>query len=68
MWTVDTLGWNGATVDQIHARTMNAAKPGMIVLMHVGAESQDAFALDRVISSLKAAGYGFGTVAEVIAP
>ena len=68
MWTVDTLGWNGATVNQIHDRVMSAAKWGMIVLMHVGADSQDAYALDRIISDLKDQGYGFGTVAQVIAP
>lgn len=68
MWTVDSLGWNGATINQIHDRVMSAAKWGMIVLMHVGGDSQDAFALDQIISDLKDQGYGFGTVAQVIAP
>jgi peptidoglycan-N-acetylglucosamine deacetylase len=68
MWTVDSLGWNGATVDQIYTRVMNAASPGAIVLMHVGAESHDADALPRIVSALKSGGYSFGTVAQAIAP
>jgi peptidoglycan/xylan/chitin deacetylase (PgdA/CDA1 family) len=68
MWSVDSMGWAGASVDEIHATVMNAAEPGMIVLMHVGAESQDVDALDRIITDLKDQGYGFGTVAEVIKP
>jgi peptidoglycan/xylan/chitin deacetylase (PgdA/CDA1 family) len=40
---------------------------GAIVLMHVGAASQDANALDRIIRDLKAQHYTFATVAVVTA-
>ncbi|MGA2285869.1 MAG: polysaccharide deacetylase family protein [Dehalococcoidia bacterium] len=66
MWTVDTLGWNGASVDQIVQKSLSNAKPGAIYIMHVGSESQDATALQQVIDGLKAKGYSFGTVADVI--
>src|SRR3954447_1156636 len=42
MWTIDTQGWNGATVPEILDRTVRGAAPGAIVLMHVGAGSRDA--------------------------
>jgi len=66
MWTVDTLGWNGATADAIVQRCLSMAEPGAIYVMHVGSESQDAAALARVIEGLRAAGYGFGTIEEVV--
>ena len=67
MWTVDTLGWKGATVDEIVQRSLELAQPGGIYVMHVGSQSQDGVALRRVIDGLRAAGYGFGAVSEVIA-
>jgi peptidoglycan/xylan/chitin deacetylase (PgdA/CDA1 family) len=67
MWTIDSLGWNKLTADEIYSRLMKRVAWGAIVLMHVGAESQDANALDRLIRQLKALGYSFGTFAQVIA-
>ena len=66
MWTVDSLGWKGADVDDIVARCLDGAQNGVIYLFHVGAESADGAALQRVIDGLRAAGYGFATVAEVL--
>ncbi|HET7035088.1 MAG TPA: polysaccharide deacetylase family protein [Thermomicrobiaceae bacterium] len=66
MWTVDTLGWQGASVAAITSRTLNAAAPGAIVLMHVGADSQDAAALPGIIDQLRAQGYRFDTVAHLL--
>ena len=68
MWTVDTLGWNGATADAIVDRCLAKAESGAIYVMHVGSASQDAVALPRIIGGLRAQGYGFGTVAEIVAP
>ncbi len=65
-WTVDTLGWNGASVDQIVQKSLSDAEPGAIYIMHVGSESQDAAALQQVIDGLKAQGYSFGTVADIL--
>jgi peptidoglycan/xylan/chitin deacetylase (PgdA/CDA1 family) len=66
MWTVDSQGWNHASADQIVARCLAQVSPGAIYVMHVGAASQDAAALPRVIDGLRAAGYSFGTIDEVL--
>lgn len=68
MWTIDTLGWNGASVQAILDRTFAGAAPGAIVLMHVGAGSRDAEALGPMIDGLRARGYRFATAAELVAP
>jgi peptidoglycan/xylan/chitin deacetylase (PgdA/CDA1 family) len=68
MWTVDSMGWNGYSADQIVGRVTSRAGNGVIVLMHVGSDSQDAAALERIIVRLRAQGYSFGTVAQVLAP
>ncbi|HEX6920760.1 MAG TPA: polysaccharide deacetylase family protein [Actinomycetes bacterium] len=71
-WTVDTLGWKGTSGGQsaasVTARVLAAARPGEIVLMHVGSNPDDhttldASALPRVISGLRAKGYRFVTLA-----
>jgi peptidoglycan/xylan/chitin deacetylase (PgdA/CDA1 family) len=70
-WTIDTLGWQGTSggrsADSVVQRVLAAATPGEIVLMHVGSNptdhsTLDADALPRVISGLRAAGYGFVTL------
>lgn len=65
MWTIDSLGWNALGADAIYKRIMDNMVWGAIVLMHVGIQSQDAAALDRIIRSLKSSGYGFATVADI---
>ncbi|MFW6074833.1 MAG: polysaccharide deacetylase family protein [Chloroflexota bacterium] len=62
MWTVDTLGWLGYSDSQILQRVLDGASPGAIMLMHVGAQSRDAFALPDMIDTLRARGYRFATV------
>ena len=68
MWTVDTLGWNGFSADQITERTMDALQPGEIVLMHVGAASADYDALPGIIEQVEAQGYSFVTVEQLMQP
>lgn len=68
LWTIDTMGWDGATADQIYRKVVDGAGNGVIVLMHVGAASRDAAALERIIQILRGRGYAFGTIAQVIAP
>lgn len=68
MWTVDTLGWNGVSTQEIIDRILRGAAPGAIILMHVGAGSRDAAALQPMIDALRARGYGFATVATLAAP
>jgi peptidoglycan/xylan/chitin deacetylase (PgdA/CDA1 family) len=73
-WTVDTLGWQGTSggrsADEVVQRVVAAATPGEIVLLHVGAHptdgsTLDADALPEVIAQLRAAGYGFVTLAAL---
>ena len=70
-WTVDTLGWEGTaghiSASVVVSRVLAAAKPGEIVLMHVGSNPDDhttfdADALPQVISGLRAQGYRFVTL------
>lgn len=65
MWSVDTLGWNGLSADEINQRVFDGAQPGAIILMHVGAASQDAAALSAMIDTLRGMGYSFATVHEL---
>lgn len=67
MWTLDSLGWNGLSRDQVVARCLANHGNGYIYLLHVGASSTDGPALAGIIDGLRAKGYGFGTVPEVIA-
>jgi peptidoglycan/xylan/chitin deacetylase (PgdA/CDA1 family) len=66
LWTVDTLGWKGLTVAEITQRVLDGAAPGAIMLMHVGAQSQDGPALAGIIDQLRARGYRFATVRDLV--
>jgi peptidoglycan-N-acetylglucosamine deacetylase len=66
MWTVDSLGWRGIPAGEIAQRCLTRAEPGAIYLFHVGSASADADALPTIIDGLRAAGYGFATVADLV--
>jgi peptidoglycan/xylan/chitin deacetylase (PgdA/CDA1 family) len=68
MWSCDTLGWNGATVEQILDRCAASATAGDIILMHVGADSADAEALPQMIATLQNQGFALVTVDQLLAP
>jgi peptidoglycan-N-acetylglucosamine deacetylase len=68
LWTCDSLGWTGATVRAIVDRCVRAARPGAIILLHVGAQALDGPALAPLIDALAAQGYDFETVEEIIEP
>ena len=70
-WTVDSLGWKGTsggmTAAKVLDRVVAAARPGEIVLMHLGANPDDnttldADALPQIISRLRSLGYSFVTL------
>jgi peptidoglycan/xylan/chitin deacetylase (PgdA/CDA1 family) len=71
-WTVDTRGWQGrtaGTAQDVVARVRAALRPGAIVLMHHGANPDDATtfdadALPAVIAMIRAEGYGFVDLAS----
>ena len=73
-WTVDTLGWEGAsagiTVAEVISRVLAALRPGEIVLMHVGSSPDgstlDAHALPQVISQVQRRGYSFVTLDALV--
>lgn len=74
-WTVDTLGWKGTSggqsVDSVVNRVLAAARPGGIVLMHVGSHPRDGSTLDadalrRIIRELRSLGYGFVRLSRVM--
>lgn len=66
MWTVDSLGWRGISANEIVARCLANATPGAIYIFHVGSQSQDGNALERVITGLRDAGYGMGSVPQLL--
>jgi peptidoglycan/xylan/chitin deacetylase (PgdA/CDA1 family) len=66
MWTVDSLGWNGLSADEITARVIDGTVPGAIHLFHVGAASADAAALPDIIDGLRELGYRFVTVNQMV--
>jgi peptidoglycan-N-acetylglucosamine deacetylase len=68
MWSCDTFGWNGATVDEIIERCGSNPSAGDIILMHVGAASLDAAALPQLIETLQDQGFDLVTVEELLQP
>jgi len=74
-WTVDSLGWQGTSggmsAATVHERVLGELQPGEIVLFHVGSHPDDGSMLDAdalpgIIDAIRAAGYGFVTLASVI--
>ena len=66
MWTVDSLGWEHLATSAIIQRCLAGTGPGTILLMHVGSQSQDAYALHSLIPQLRRRGYRFQTVAQLL--
>jgi peptidoglycan/xylan/chitin deacetylase (PgdA/CDA1 family) len=62
-WTVDPSDYTRPGTDAIIARVAQAVRPGSIVLLHDGGgdRSQTIAAITSLITSLRAAGYVFGT-------
>lgn len=67
MWTCDSLGWNGLSADEIVARCGDTATAGDIILLHVGADSQDSAALPGLIESIQGLELSLVTVEELLA-
>jgi peptidoglycan/xylan/chitin deacetylase (PgdA/CDA1 family) len=68
MWTVDSLGWRGAPPTEVVQRCLDGASPGAIYLFHVGADSTDHAALERIVDGLRDRGYGFQSAAQLVQP
>ena len=67
LWTVDTQDYDGVSADQIKQTALDQASPGGIIIMHAnfGAVNTPA-ALPGIISGLKADGYKFVTIEELL--
>ncbi len=68
LWTVDSRGWLGIPADEIVRICLTRAAPGAIYVCHVGAQSQDGPALQRIVTGLRESGYDFGTLTMTLAP
>lgn len=70
LWSVDAGDWRGsrATVNGIVSNVLQKVKPGAIVLMHDGGgdRSRTVLALPKIIDELKARGYTFVSVPELL--
>lgn len=65
MWTIDTLDWTTGNVDWIVNQVVKNAGENDIILMHDSYKST-VQAVERIIALLKADGFEFVTVDEVI--
>lgn len=68
LWDIDTEDWKKPGAKKIEERVLNGAFSGAIVLMHDGGgeREQDIEALPHIIDGLKAEGYSFVTIDELI--
>ena len=68
LWTIDTHDWKHASTDSIVNNILNNIKNGDIILFHdyISGETNTLNALKKVIPKLKAMGYEFVTVSELL--
>ncbi|HET6735289.1 polysaccharide deacetylase family protein [Mycobacterium sp.] len=68
-WDVEPDSANDASADQIVAETVDAVRPGSIILLHVMYEGRAASraAIPRIVAALRSDGYRFVTVSDLIA-
>lgn len=67
MWTIDTIDWRGDSSQTIIQRVTSKVRPGAIILMHTGAGASGTLkALTSIINNLKAKGYRFVTVSQLL--
>ncbi|QHJ72408.1 polysaccharide deacetylase [Planococcus halotolerans] len=66
-WNIDTIDWRGDSATTITNKVVNNIVPGSIVLMHTGAGAPGTpVALPNIITKLKAKGYSFVTVSQLL--
>jgi peptidoglycan/xylan/chitin deacetylase (PgdA/CDA1 family) len=67
-WNVDPTDWARPGTDAIYQRVVSAVTPGSIVIQHDGGgdRSETLAALPREIATLKARGYSFVTVTQLL--
>lgn len=68
IWDADSLDWKNPGTDVVIKRVLTKTKPGSIILLHASdTPIQTAEALPTIIEGLKAQGYTFMTVGELLA-
>jgi peptidoglycan-N-acetylglucosamine deacetylase len=67
-WDVDPTDWAAPGSAAVYSRVVEAAQPGSIVLMHDGGgdRSGTLAALPQIIDTLRARGYAFATVSQLL--
>lgn len=65
LWTFDSLDWQSPGAQYVADRIVGLAQPGAIVGMHASADQAPA-ALRLAIPRLRAAGYGFATLDDLL--
>lgn len=64
-WSVDSLDWKLLSVEEMYSRVIGKAQNGSILLFHNGVKNTPE-ALDKILNKLKAEGYRFVNVSELI--
>jgi peptidoglycan/xylan/chitin deacetylase (PgdA/CDA1 family) len=67
-WSCDSHDSLGATAGEILTRCAEGARPGRIILLHVGGQSASYEALPTMIASLREQGFTFVTVEAMLRP
>jgi peptidoglycan-N-acetylglucosamine deacetylase len=67
-WDVDPMDWSTPGTSAIYNTIVDTTQPGSIILMHDGGGPRDETlaALPQIIDTLRARGYGFETVSELL--
>ena len=65
-WSIDSLDWKGLSAKQIYERVVPKAKSGEIVLFHNNSDHV-LDALPMVLTGLRAAGFKFVKLSELVA-
>ena len=67
-WDVDPFDWRRPGSGAVYANVVGAARPGSIILLHDGGgpRGDTLAALPGIIDTLRARGYGFATVSELL--
>jgi peptidoglycan/xylan/chitin deacetylase (PgdA/CDA1 family) len=67
-WDVDPTDWSTPGTGAIYSRIVSQTRPGSIILMHDGGgpRGQTLAALPRIINTLRARGYRFATVPQLL--
>ncbi len=68
LWDVDTVDWTRPSTDQIVQTAVSQARPGSIILLHDGGGDRAATvaAVPKIIKELRAKGYEFATVGDLV--